>query len=47
MTYTHVKKLICIVTAMALMAFTVCTTFDSFKTEFITGDDGSTKIVKI
>lgn len=47
MKYTHFKKLLCIVTAAVLLAFTGCTTFDSFKTEFITGDDGSTKIVKI
>ena len=44
---TYFRKLLCAVTAVMMIAFTGCTTFDSFKTEFITGDDSSDKVVKI
>lgn len=47
MKYKHFKKLLCIAAAMVMLVLTGCTTFDSFRTEFITGDDGSSKIVKI
>ncbi len=47
MRYAHFRKLIFVMTAVMLTVFTGCTTFDSFKTEFITGEDSSTKIVKI
>ena len=43
----RIKKVIALIMAIALVSLCSCTTFDSFKTEFITGHEGSDKIVKI
>lgn len=47
MKYKQSKKLLLIIVAAVMFTFTGCTTFDSFKTEFITGGESIDKIVKI